>query len=391
VTRTRIKEYLLGYVRVEVRGKNPERLVNLCLSAGFPMWNFGSGSGTVLFSTTLAKYRDIHRLARRARCVPHIVRRTGLPFALGKIRRRPFFLLAAAMVLAVLMYLSGSVWEIRVIGNDKVSRERILEAASSAGLAPGARKSAVSPAKVEASVALGNPELTWVYVRFQGTLAIIEVVEKMRPESVGPGDVVARKDGVVQSILVLSGQPVVRPGQTVKSGEMLIAGSPEGPIRGARGSVVARTWYEVYREIPLVRPVAARTGRKIEMVVVRYRGKEFVLWGRSNAFEWYEVEDYPRWRGLPGAEGGLAVLTRVLFEVKWTEAKVSPEEALEAAGRQMRATIERQLPSYAKLVDLSCDALATSETMITVRITACAVEEIGEICPWPRDETEVDR
>ncbi len=30
--------WLKGYVLVEVRGKNPERLVNLCTLAGVPVW-----------------------------------------------------------------------------------------------------------------------------------------------------------------------------------------------------------------------------------------------------------------------------------------------------------------------------------------------------------------
>ncbi len=387
----RIKEYLQGYVRVEVRGKNPERLVNLCLSAGFPMWDFASGDQAILFSTTLVRYRDIHRLARRARCVPRVVSRVGLPFFLGKVRRRPSFLLAAAMVVAILLYLSGSVWSIQVTGNQKVERDKILGAAASAGLTPGARRGRVSTAVIESIIMRENPELSWVYVRFQGTLALIEVVEKSRPESVGPGDVVASKDGVVQSVLVLSGVPVVTAGQTVRQGDLLIAGNPSGAIRGARGNITALVWYESYREIPLVQAVPARTGRKIEMTVVRYRGSEFVLWGKSNAFEWYEVEDYPKARLFRGTGHSLEVFARVLFEVKWTQSGVSPEQAFSAAERQMRLSIERQLPSYAKLVDLSCKIEAATQDIIAVRATACAIEEIGVIRPWSGDNAEVDR
>ncbi len=387
----RIKEYLQGYVRIEVKGKNPERLVNLCLTAGFPAWDFASANGAIFFSTTLAKYRDIHRLARRARCVPHIVKRVGLPFTAGKIRRRPYFLLAATVVLAVLLYLSGSVWSVRVTGYQKVDPERVLQAAASAGLSPGARRSAVTTSRVESVVAFQVPELSWVYVKFQGVVAVIEVVEKSRPETTGPGDLVASRDGVIQSVLVLSGVPVVRPGQTVKRGDLLIAGVPSATLRGARGSVVGQTWYEAYREIPLVQPSASRTGRKIEMTVVRYRGVELVLWGKWNAFEWYEVEDYPRWRALKGTEYALEALTRVLFELKWTETGISPEDAFTMAERQMRLSIERQLPSSAKLVDLSCRIEATTQDLVAVRAIASAIEDIGEVRPWSQQETEVDR
>ena len=89
-----------GYVLVEVGGKNPERLVNLCLIAGFPVWGFSAGDGSVFFYTTLPKYRGIRKLARRARCVPRVRRRFGLPFIMSRVKKRPIFLLMAALMLA---------------------------------------------------------------------------------------------------------------------------------------------------------------------------------------------------------------------------------------------------------------------------------------------------
>ena len=131
MARKRIKEYLQGYVRVEVKGKNPERLINLCLSAGFPMWDFTPGESSVFFSTTLHRYRDIHRLARRARCVPRVVGRVGLPFILSKLRRRPTALLAGVLVLFALLYLSGSIWSLQVSGTNQVDAGRVLASAAS--------------------------------------------------------------------------------------------------------------------------------------------------------------------------------------------------------------------------------------------------------------------
>ena len=386
MARNRIKEYLLGYVRVEVRGKNPERLINLCLASGFPVWDYSSESGAVFFSTTLAKYKGIRRLARKARCVPHVVRRVGLPFAIAKVRKRPYFLLAALLVLAWLLYLSGSVWSIKVIGCETVDPGRIVRAAASAGLAPGARKSGISASSVETAIAVQVPELSWVYVRFQGTMAVVEVVEKSRPDSPEPGDVVASQDGVVESVLVLSGVPTVSPGQTVKRGDILIAGNPSGPMPGARGSVIAMTSYDMRKEIPLRQSLASRTGRKIEMTVLRWRGVELTLWGRSNAFEWYEVEDYPRWKAFEGTEYTLSVFTRVLYELKWEEVRLSPEEALLGFERKVKASIESQLPSDAKLVDLSCKLEAVSEDVVLARATLCVLQDIAEVRPWNRSE-----
>jgi similar to stage IV sporulation protein len=379
----RLGGWLSGYVLVEVGGKNPERLVNLCLRAGFPVWGFASREGAVFFYTTLPKYREIRKLAQRAKCVPRIRKRVGFPFIIARAKKRPLFLLVGAFMTAVLLYLAGAAWSIQVRGSVSLPHEAILQSAGRAGLFPGARKSAVSTSAVEAAILQDHPDLIWAYVHFQGTLAVIEVVEKTRPESVGPGDVVAAKDGLVKSVLVLSGVPTVESGATVKKGDILIAGTPGDARKGARGNVVANTWYEVYREVPLVGSFPVRTGRKREMKVLRYKTYEITVAGKSNMFEWYEVEDYPDFTLFAGTDRSLQVVDRVFYEVEWVPKELTQEEAARIAEREARRAIERELPSLVKLIDLSCEVEAVQEGIVAVRLVAVAEEDIAVIRPWP--------
>ncbi len=378
----RLGYWFTGYVLVEVRGKNPERLVNLCLVSGFPVWGFSADEGAVYFYTTLPKYRSIRKLARKSRCIPRIRRRFGLPFIVARVKKRPAFLLMAALMFALFVYMAGSTWSIQVKGNETVPREEILKTAASAGLVRGARKSDISPSEVEAAILRAHPELTWAYVHFQGTLAVIEVVEKTRPPTELPGDVVAAKDGVVTSVLVLSGTPVVVPGQTVRAGDVLIRGAPGDARNGARGTVLARTWYEIYREVELFSSVPVRTGRKLEVKVLRYRGTEFVLGGRHNAFEWYEVEDYPEIVLFEGSPMEISVISRVFYETAWVRREVTEEEAVGLAKQEALETIERKLPSSVKLVDLSCETVSLGEGVIGIRLVLSVEEDIALVRPW---------
>ena len=387
MTFKRIGEFLKGYVTVEVRGKNPERLINLCLSSGFPIWDIVRHDDKVYFSISLSKYREIRTLARKSRCIPRIRKRYGFPFFLGKVKKRPAFVLSSALILAVLFYLSGFIWVIQVKGNDKVPRDLILEVAAGEGLKVGSRKAYVSEKSVEEALTLKIPRLSWAYVHFQGTLAVIEVVEKVRPEMAGPGDVVARKDGVVDSVLVLSGIPLVKPGQTVKKGEILIAGESGGGRQGARGNVTARTWYEVRQEIPLYRLEAVRTGKTMEITVLRLFGREITFSGMKRLFDWYEMEEYPVKAIGEGSRGPLIeVLTRVFFEVKWRPIEFSVEEAIALGEKRGRQVLERQLPSTAKVLGVTCDTEVHGSECVVVRLVASALEEIGELRPWPEQK-----
>lgn len=381
-TPRRVRDYLAGYVRVRIQGRNPERLINLCLSAGFPVWDVALDDTETYFSTSLAKYREIRPLARKARCIPRIVGRTGIPFLVGKLRKRGWFLLAALFMTAVLIYLSGSVWTIVVRGNQTLGQEELLNVAASAGLRAGARKSRVSAVEVERRLLTEYPGLSWAYVRFQGTVALIEVVEKARAEPAVPGDIVARTDGLIQSVLVLAGIPHVTPGQTVKKGDILISGDREGhPVQGARGTVLAQTWYEVYSEVPLTWLVPRRTGDKVEIRLLRVNGREIPLTGAKRIFEWYEMEDTIV-TNLSAGWAGLIIVNRVFYEVEWEQRQISLDEARSMAESRVRESMEKRLPYSVKLVDWNCQIEMEHNSLVVARGHFSTIEDIGEIRPW---------
>ncbi len=378
--------YVLGSVRVKVKGKNPERLVNLCVCSGFPVWDIAIIDEQLYFSTTLKKYRQIRPLARKARCVPRIVKRVGMPFFIGRVKRRPVFVLVAAVLITTVLWLSGSVWVISVKGNVKVSRQDILRVVSENGLKIGARKNYICVDNLQRVLTIEFSNVSWVYVRFEGTRAVIEVVEKVRAEVPGPGDIVAAKDGVVDSVFVLSGVPLVKSGQTVKKGELLIAGVSSGNIKGARGSVTAKTWYEVSNEEPLSRLRPLRTGRKKEFKVLKAQNKEFVLFPWGAFFEWYEVEEYPITDfGENRLFSDIELIARVFYEVEWKREEISEQQAIALAKAKGERAIESWLPSSAKLIDFSYEAFGDEEYVV-VRIVAGIVEEIGKTVSWPNNE-----
>ncbi len=382
LTPKRVRDYCTGYVRAKVGGKNPERLINLCLTAGFPVWDVTWEDGVVYFSTSLTKYKEIRPLARRSRCVPKIVERCGLPFLLGKIRRRTWFVLVALVFGTALLYLSGSAWTIAVKGNETLPTDHIISLVHGEGLKPGVRKSNIDTSKIEHSLLTHFPDLSWAYVRIQGTAVTIEVVEKTKAEPASPGDIVAKIDGLVKSVLVLAGNPHAEPGKTVKKGDTLISGDKGAqPPLGARGTVLAEAWYEVYEEYPMRSLVSRRTGNKMEFWVLDVGGQEVWLTENRRSFDWYEIEDRITWDiSLGGFH--LTVVRRSLYEVEWEQKDISPEDAQAVAEKRIRESMERRLPNSVELVDWNCRVEIKYNSIIAVRGYFSILEDIGEMRPW---------
>ena len=88
--RTDPSRLISGWLTVEIRGKSPERLLNLALDEGLALSDVRwLGPGLLLVHLTPEDLRRLRPLTRRARCRLRIRRRQGLPFLLAAARRRP--------------------------------------------------------------------------------------------------------------------------------------------------------------------------------------------------------------------------------------------------------------------------------------------------------------
>ena len=117
------------------------------------------------------------------------------------------------------------------------------------GIRPGSWKGNIDLDRLSRQIILSNPDLAWVNVDIQGTMLVIDVVPKQLQSLVGmPCHLVAREEGVIQDIALLAGEPLVKVGDTVQRGEILIRGSLGGRPIAAQGMVWALIWPEAYGE-----------------------------------------------------------------------------------------------------------------------------------------------
>ncbi|MBE3518882.1 MAG: sporulation protein YqfD [Firmicutes bacterium] len=376
---------LIGAVKVRVQGPNPARLLNLCVSRGIPVSGIREEDGALVFYTLPWRYRELRPLAFKSRCRPQVIGRSGLWFLWSKVRKRQVLVASILVLCGVLYYLSGSIWVVDVRGNSRVSKERILGAAVKAGLYRGARKALICTEFVDAIISGDIPELGWVYTSIHGTVAVIEVREKVEHPVDRPGDMVARRDGLVKSVLVLSGNPLVKAGDTVKAGDILIAGDPSVPSGTARGEVVASTWYKASVEVPLREVQPRRTGRRVEVRLLNLRGNLIPLFGsRTVPFRWYEVEDSVAGGGKE-PETAISIITRTYYELAWVEAERSPAEARDLARKRLEDIVRRQLPPSVKLIDFSVEVkIAPDQGVVVATGLAQAEENIAVLKPWPQ-------
>ncbi len=143
---------------------------------------------------------------------------------------------------------------------------------------PGIWKRNVSLQELIRALEWRLPRVAWVQAYYRGAALVVRCVLGVPPPGVetegGPGDVVAKRDGIIVSLLPLAGTPMCKPGDLVKAGQVLIAGWERGtgetkiPVK-ARGIAMARGWVGAKVRIPVDEVRSEPTGRTADSQVVQ--------------------------------------------------------------------------------------------------------------------------
>ena len=250
-------------VRFEAEGGAPERFVTAAMAAGIPLWNTARGDTILTGYCHARRYAALRPIARRHGMRLRVKQRLGLPFRLRRLRKG---LVVGSMLFCLLLWqLSGGIWVIRVEGNRTVSDAEILQVLEPLGVRIGGRFSAVDIPTLQLTALQRLPKLGWLTVNQSGSVLTVMVNEKaptVPVEETDPANVVAARDGVIVSLTVTGGQAVVKVGDAVTKGSLLISGvtdSPVGPLlRRAGGKVVARTTVTLTATVPFTESVTVQ-------------------------------------------------------------------------------------------------------------------------------------
>ncbi|NLN19896.1 MAG: sporulation protein YqfD [Firmicutes bacterium] len=385
-----------GFVIIRIRGHHPERLLNEAMEAAIPLNNIERPAQDMLVVTINARhFRRLCSLVRR-RWEITIVRRLGWAFAARKLLRRKALVVGGMIALVLLYVLSSYVWFVDVRGAIEVPEKSILEAAAQAGLRPGMRKKDLVIERIEREIILTLDRLAWVNVELWGTLATVDVAERVVQEhdQALPGDVVASFDGVVEKLVILRGIPMVQEGDPVTAGQVLISGmippqAPEHkeltdkgevPYIHAQGMVRARVWHEGVAEGTLERREETPTGRVHRQLLWQWGSRQGTI-GSDPPFDSFS-EDRRSWRLWP-----LPMVITLLqrFEVQTETVPLAPDlveaNVLDAAWEQVKEVLPAGAvigtPAQVEMERFTDDGVE----VIRAKVTVEAVHDIHSFRP----------
>ena len=290
---------ILGYVRVEIEGYYIERFINICQNKKILIWNLKREKGVMLFfNIGISDFKKLKEISRKTNCKIKIKKKKGIPFIIHRYKRRKIFVIFL-IIIAFLVYTSSKyVWNIDIKVEENLKIENIKEDIESLGLKRGVLKSKIDTDKLINEIRLKRNDISWIGIDLKGTNAIIKIVKfNEKPEIIDNSDycnIVATKDGIITEIVAQNGTALVKAGDEVHKGDVLIAGYMEGKYTDKRyvhslGEVKAKILYKQSEKVYLNQEILKETGEEENKFQIKFNNFQINFYKTLSNFKIYDT------------------------------------------------------------------------------------------------------
>lgn len=365
-----------GIMCIEIIGVMPEKIINLFWKNGIEVKNVKKKNiTTISMDIKLKDYKKIKKICEHRDCKLKIKRRKGLVFLFFKANRRKTFIFGILIFVYILYYLSTFIWGIDIKSEQNIAPYEIRQDLKSMGIVPGINKSKINVYDLEEKLMKCNDNIMWVKVRMDGSKLKISTAERVAPpeiqENNEPCDIVASKDGQIVRVFASSGTPVVKSGDVVKSGQLLIKreqGNEDNVYEvHAKGSVIARTFYERQKEINLEKIDKKRSGNKIKNYYILFKGKKIYLKNNLIKFDKYDKIE----------ENRFFIKKEVYYEIVENKVKLDKQKVIDESIEELYSNININLGRDVVVVDKKNNIIPQGDDKYLIRVVLIVEEDIG--------------
>lgn len=182
--------YIFGYLKIEIEGYFVEKFINTCINKNIFLWNIKKQRDTLAYGNIGIKdFKKIKKIAKSTKCKIKIKSKRGIPFVFNKYKKRKIFFALLIIIVISIIGLSNFVWNIEIIGNEKISTDEIINTLKNEGLKIGTQKNKINTKEIVSKMRLDRNDLAWIGIEINGTNAIVKVVEAdKKPEIIDEND-----------------------------------------------------------------------------------------------------------------------------------------------------------------------------------------------------------
>lgn len=335
--------YCRGTLQFTAAGPYPERFLNLCSGGGVGLWNTRRTAEGVTACCAQCHRSRLEYYAQKSGCRLETVRCTGMKSTARRYRRRTGLWVGAALLATGLLVMGRFVWRVEIRGTEQLDPAVITAALAEYGVHPGVLAGKIDARTVERRMQIRFAEIAWITVNVEGSRVTAILEEAVPPPAVVedgiPTNLIAGETGFITRVEVQNGNAVVKPGDSVLAGDLLVSGimdnkMGESRLAHARGRVYAQVRERLEIFVPYEQRdyLLAGVARRRYLTVF---GVEIPLQGRGAPVGPYRLE-----QTVTAPRGIFSLLPVTLREECYLQLRevtktVSPQEAMRQAEKEL--------------------------------------------------------
>ncbi len=297
---TRLFCLFKGYLRCEVSGYAMERFMNLCNHKKIDLWDVEQKNSSCVMNVSVEDFRKLKPILKKTGTHIKIVDRKGLPFFMFRYRKRKWLFISLLLFAVLIKALTLFIWDIQIEGNQYYTDDMVTKYLETLDVTPGTLKKSIDVSGLEEELRIKYNNISWVSIQIEGTKLFIQMTEIPQKEKTNTENtfesshIVADQYATITSIVTRQGLPLVKAGDHVDKGDILIQGNlpvynDDGTLKNmeyvrADGDIMGEVVYNYNKTYNLEHQIRSYTGQTYNTYTLDFGGK---LWN----IDWFS-KDY---------------------------------------------------------------------------------------------------
>lgn len=287
----RFLRLVCGFAIFTVSGADCSRLVDFLFGRGVRVFALRPvDNHTLSFCVTSADYNrakeEISAFVKRQNFEVKASEK-GLYYLLKRYRMRLGMVLGIVCGIFLMFLSTFFVWGVTIETNiETIGDLELRHMLKEHGVCPGALTNNITERSVAMSFQLKHPEFVFVSFHASGTRLTAELMARTFPpekqEDTNTCHLVAALGGIIESVEVQNGEPMVKKGDVVNAGDLLVSGAITLRAGGyrlveSRGVITAKTYREFECFLPFDEVKVTPSGRDKTAVCLQILGCDITL------------------------------------------------------------------------------------------------------------------
>ncbi len=259
----KLLRWLFGYFDFEIKGRFPERFINLAIRNGLNLWNMRGEKEELHATAKIADKKTAILFAQKAESELFVIKEHGLPYLCRVYKNRAGLFAGLVIGVALSCWLSGFIWNIQINVPPELNEYEIRNQLKTLGFYEGVRYDTKEIDNIKRKMKLNDSRISWISINVFGTNAVVELSPKISSgkdndnddKKITVSNLKSTADGTITKINVHNGTAMVEVGEGVRKGQLLVSGIMEyndgtNVMADSKGTVYAKTCRSITLSIP---------------------------------------------------------------------------------------------------------------------------------------------